>query len=133
MPSPACSSTSRRFGPFCENGAELLVEDVNLHDAQPREWHLEHGAVVLTFLAGDLQRGYESVRLSYREAQLEGATPSEVARWLGSQGTEVWYDEVDLAGDSLPAQLLLWPEGEFSITFSALQVDRRPVSPHERR
>src|SRR5688572_10755448 len=75
------------------NGADLLVEEVNLHDAQPRIWRLEGDQVHLRVLAGDLQRGYEVIDLRYVGASVTG-DPTAYERWLLAPGTEVLYDEI---------------------------------------
>ena len=114
------------------DGAGLLVEDVNLHDAVPKGWSVTEGAIVWTLVAGDLQRGYEFAELRYGNGRVPDATEEEILRFFSAQDVEVWYDEVDITADGYVHRVLMWPDGEFSVTFDALTVTRRPASPSDR-
>ena len=57
--------------PRLRNGAERLVQGVNMHDGQIQSFEYRHdGALVVRALVGDLQVGYEYVELSFVDAEL---------------------------------------------------------------
>ena len=113
------------------HGAEALLEDVNLHDAQPHSFQVADDTVALQVLAGDLQHGYEWIELRYVGAAVGSA--DEVLAWIDLPGCEVLYDEVDVSGDEYVHRLLLDPVGEFTVRFQALEVHRAPAIPDDRR
>jgi hypothetical protein len=117
------------------DGADELIASVNLHDAQVQEWACADGVFKLRVLAGDLQRGYEFVTLLYEDAELHGATAGDLARWRVTEpGVDFIEDEVDIRPDGrYEHRLLLWPEGEFAVTFRALRLAFEPAQPSHRR
>jgi hypothetical protein len=57
--------------PRLHDGAERLIQGVNLHDGQIQSFEYRPGgALVLRALVGDLQVGYEFVELSFVDAEL---------------------------------------------------------------
>lgn len=122
--------------PRLSHGAEKLVKDVNLHDAQIHSFEYRPGELlVVRALIGDLQVGYEFIELSYIDAELglEAGTTIDSLRLFDTE-TEILYDEVDVddSGRFLH-NVLLWPRGDYEVSFTALREHRQSASPHDRR
>ena len=122
--------------PRLRDGAERLIQGVNLHDAQIQSVeHQPGGALVLRALVGDLQVGYEFVELSFVGAELRlepGATIDSLR--LYDAETEIIYDEVDVQTDGrFVHRVLLWPQGEYEVVFTSLTERREEASPSDRR
>jgi hypothetical protein len=118
------------ISPSLRDGAEQLVSSIYLHDAQILERSLHGGTFELAVLAGDLQRGYERLRLVYEDATVADTSPPA----LNDANLEIVADEVDLAGEGgFEHRLLLVPDGEISIRFGSLRVTREPATPSERQ
>lgn len=122
----------RSVAPTLDHGAEHLVIDINLHDAVAKACTIDGGSLAIRFVAGDLQRGYEFVELTYLGATIRGASAEDIHAWLTAPETEVWYDEVDRRGERYIHRYLLHPDGEFDLEFSRLQVNREPAQPDDR-
>ena len=119
------------IGPQLRNGAEELIASVNLHDAQILSANTGGATFHLRVIAGDLQRGYERLSLTYDDVVSEGLVVDSETH---ADVSEIVHDEVDLSPDSrFEHRLLLWPEGELCIRFRTLQVQRQPASPADRR
>lgn len=118
--------------PLLSAGAEQLVQDVNLHDAVPKNCTVDEPTIMLQFVAGDLQRGYEFVDLTYSEARVSGATVADVRRWLTDPSAEVLYDEVDLEEGRFVHRYLVNPGREFDVRFSGVELRRLPAQPSNR-
>lgn len=116
--------------PLLSAGADHLVQDVNLHDAVPKGCTVGDPTILLRFVAGDLQRGYEFVELTYSDAHLSGATVADVRDWLTE--AEVLYDEVDLDDGRFVHRYLLGPGREFDLHFSGVELRRLPALPSDR-
>lgn len=122
--------------PQLRDGAERLVRRVNLHDGQIQSFEYRPGgAPVVRALVGDLQVGYEFVELSVVDAELRlgpGATIDSLR--LKDAETEILYDEVDIEADGrFVHRVLLWPQGEYEVVFTALSERREEASPSDRR
>src|SRR4051794_27936620 len=78
---------------------------VDLHDARVTEVVLgpEPGRVTLVLRAGDLQRGYAIVRVTYGGASVD---PALLER-LADRAHDVLYDEVDREGTGYVHRMLL--------------------------
>lgn len=118
--------------PLLGAGAEHLVQDVNLHDAVPKDCMVDEPTVELRFVAGDLRRGYEFVHISYSEAHVSGATVADVRRWLADPSAEILYDEVDVEEGRFVHRYLVHPGREFDVRFSGVEVRRLPAQPSDR-
>lgn len=118
--------------PLLSGGAEHLVQDVNLHDAVPKDCTIGEPAIVLRFVAGDLQRGYEFVELTYSDGHISGATVADVRDWLADSAAEVLYDEVDLDEGRFVHRYLLDPGHEFDLYFSGVELRQLPAQPSDR-
>lgn len=110
--------------PLLSAGADRLLRDIHLHDAVPKECEIGDPTIVLRFVAGDLQRGYELVELTYSDATVSGAVVGHVRDWLADSATEVVHDEVDLDGDGFVHRYLLHPWHEFDVRFSSVTLRR---------
>ena len=122
--------------PLLVDGAEHLVTSVHLHDGQVAQWTYEPDvSFVVRVLVGDLQRGYEWLDLSYGDASLVGTAESDLGRWWNAElPNEIIEDEIDRVSDHrYEHRMLLWPDGEVGVRFSALLVGRRPATPSDRR
>ncbi len=123
--------------PQLADGAEQLLASVHLHDGQIASWTYEAGSsFVMRVLAGDLQRGYEWLTLSYGDASLMGTTENDLRGWWNADGfpNEIIEEEIDLVGDHrYEHRMLLWPDGEVGLQFGSLTVDRQPADPSDRR
>ena len=113
--------------PRLSDGAERLVQEVALHDAQIHSFEYRaHDALVVRALVGDLQVGYEFVELNFVDAELRlepGATIDSL-RFLDTE-TEILHDEVDVEADGrFVHRVLLWPQGEYEVVFTALSERR---------
>lgn len=121
--------------PLLSNGAERLIEDIYLHDAQIRSFDVLGDVLAMRALIGDLQVGYEFIDLRYDGAELR-LEPGASIRSLRLQkrGTEIIYHEVDVEGDGrFLHRVLLWPRGEYEVAFAALTEQREPATPADRR
>ncbi len=122
--------------PGLTSGAERLADGINLHDAQVHVFDLRPGeALVLRALIGDLQVGYEFIELTYidPELRLEPGATIESLRLFDAE-TEIVYDEIDLEPDGrFVHRVLLWPDGEYEVTFTALTERREAADPRDRR
>ncbi|MFF2368950.1 hypothetical protein [Agromyces sp. NPDC058110] len=122
--------------PRLSNGAERLIQEINLHDAQIHAF--EHRAdhdLVMRALIGDLQVGYQFIELTFHDSQLrlEPGSTLESLRLLDDE-TEIIYDEVDVQSDGrFVHRVLLWPEGEYEVIFTSLAERREPSAPSARR
>lgn len=126
----------RAVRPLLSRGAERLIDDINLHDAQIQFLkHQQDGALELRALVGDLQVGYELITLSYLEADLRlGDEATLDSLKLDAAGTEIIYDEIDVAPHGrFTHSVLLWPDGEYEVTFAALIENRAPATAGDRR
>jgi hypothetical protein len=118
--------------PLLSAGAERLVHDVNLHDAVLKDCTVDDPTIMLRFVTGDLQRGYEFVDLTYSEAHVSGATVADVRRWLADPSAEVLYDEVDLEEGRFVHRYLVHPGREFDLRFCGVELRRLPAQPSDR-
>jgi hypothetical protein len=124
------------IGPRLKNGAEARVTSIHLHDGQVREWEYQPGeSFVVCVLVGDLQVGYEWLTLGYRDASLTGTSELDLTGWWSTlPPNEIIEDELEVTDvERYEHRMLLWPEGEVGVQFGALDVDRRPASPSDRR
>lgn len=122
--------------PRLASGAEQLLGTVSLHDGQVATWSYEPGvSLTVRVLVGDLQKGYEWLRLGYSGATLIDTTEADLHRWWKADelATEIIEEEVDIAGEHFEHRMLLWPEGEVAVRFRGLTVERSSASPNERR
>ncbi|GAA1767305.1 hypothetical protein [Agromyces humatus] len=122
--------------PRLRDGAERLVQGVNLHDGQIQSFEYRpDGALVVRALVGDLQVGYEFVELSFVDAELRlepGATIDSL-RFHDAE-SEIVYDEVDVEADGrFVHRVLLWPQGEYEVVFTALSERREEATSRDRR
>ena len=117
------------------DGSDALVTDVNLHDAQVQSWSFEpDGSFLLTVLIGDLQVGYETVTLRYEAATTHPSANELSELHLGSKGTEIRYDEVDITPNgNYQHSILIHPAGELDISFKSIEVRRAPATAVDRR
>lgn len=122
--------------PRLRDGAERLVHGINLHDGQIQSFEYRpDGALAVRVLVGDLQVGYEFVELSFVDAELRiehGATIDSL-RFQDAE-TEILYDEVDVEADGrFVHRVLLWPQGEYEVVFTALTERREEARSSDRR
>lgn len=122
----------RAMLPLLSAGADGLLRDVNLHDAVPKECEIGEPTIVLRFVAGDLQRGYEFVEITYSDARVSGAVVGQVRDWLADPSTEVVHGEVDLDRDRFVHRYLLHPWHEFDVHFSSVTLRRSAAQPSDR-
>lgn len=122
----------RRSAPILEDLAAL-----NLHDAQVQWWDLTEEQFRWGLLIGDLQSGYQLAAVAYRGASLLGADQQLLASaGLGtSADVELLSDELDARdGDGrFEHRFKFWPDLEFAVAFSAVDVTLSPASPQDRR
>jgi hypothetical protein len=121
--------------PDLSDGAEQLPT-INVHDGQVQRWDHEPGQLFrLVLLIGDLQRGYESLKLEDTDADATGSGHADQAtQTLAEPGVEVVYDEIDRAGDGrYEHRVLFWPDGELTIRFRSLRISRDPAAADQRR
>lgn len=122
--------------PRLGSGAERLVQDINLHDAQIHAFeHRADNVLVVRALIGDLQVGYEFIELAFLDShlRLEPGSTLESLRLLEDE-TEIAYDEVDVeANGRFVHRVLLWPRGEYEVVFASLSERREPAPPSARR
>ncbi|UOE25502.1 hypothetical protein [Agromyces soli] len=122
--------------PRLSGGAELLLDGINLHDAQIHSFeHGTDGSLAMRALIGDLQVGYSFIELTFVDAEvrLEAGRDGEELSLTGP-GVEIHYDEIDVQPDGrFVHRVLLWPDGEYEVTFSALTEHRVPADPSDRR
>jgi hypothetical protein len=123
--------------PHLADGAEQLLSSVHLHDGQVAAWTYEPGrSFVIRVLAGDLQRGYEWITLTYGDATLVDTDESDLRRWWSADAipNEIIQEEVDCVGDDgYEHRMLLWPDGDVCLRFRALTIGRMPAHPSDRR
>ncbi len=114
--------------PFIGNGAEQLLDAVNLHDALLRSWRYEPGVeLLLEVVIGDLQSGYEDVQLRYGGAEIDDTTAEALEGLQNGEHAQMLYDEVDVIRDGrYEHRIIAWPSGEMAIRFHDLRVQRRP-------
>ncbi len=112
---------------FTGNGAEQLLDAVNLHDALLRSWRYEPGVeLLLEVTIGDLQVGYEDVHLQYGGAEIDEATAQVLENLHDGEGGEMLYDEVDVTQDGrYEHRIIAWPSGEMAIRFHDVRLQRR--------
>jgi hypothetical protein len=114
-------------------GVRQLLK-TSLDDAQVQEWSVDLQVVVVRLLAGDLQRGYQFVSLTYRGAELIGATVDDLRSWSLNTEGELLSDEVELSGAGRYEHRLLFdPLGEFAVRFDSVEVVTAPANPANRR
>lgn len=122
--------------PRLSNGAERLIQEINLHDAQIHAFeHRPDNVLVIRALIGDLQVGYQFIELTFLDSQvrLEPGSTLESLRLLDDQ-TEIIYDEVDVEADGrFVHRVLLWPQGEYEVVFANLTEHREPATRSARR
>ena len=127
---------NREVLPRLSNGAERLLRDINLHDAQIRFFEQRPANVLaIGALIGDLQVGYESIELRFVESRirLEPGSTLDSLKLLDSR-TQILYDEVDIEADGLFVhRVLLSPRGEYEVVFSSLTEHREPADRSARR
>lgn len=113
------------------SGAERLL-DTNVHDGVIDSLRqLDSDLVELRALIGDNQVGYEWLFVRYRGASLTIVEPG----FGTGAGTayEMLRDELAVAiGYSFVHSVITWPQGEFDIEFTAVDVTRTPGSSDER-
>jgi hypothetical protein len=122
--------------PRLTRGADRLLDSIHLHDGQVRSFdYRPRHMLQVCVLIGDLQVGYEFVEMSYAEAELgleAGVTISSLN--LFGSDTEIIYDEVDTTSDGrFVHRVLLWPEGQYEVVFTAFADRRTPATPADRR
>ena len=122
----------RRRAPALENVAAL-----NLHDAQVQCWDLTEEQFRWSLLIGDLQSGYQFAAVAYRGASLHGADRQLLAsaRLDTSADVELLSDELDARDDDgrFEHRFKFWPDLEFAVAFSAVDVALSPASSQDRR
>lgn len=122
--------------PRLHSGADRLLDSIHLHDGQVRSFDDKpRDTLQVRVLTGDLQVGYEFVEMSYAEAelQLDAGVTMRSLNLFGSD-VEIIYDEVDIASEGrFVHRVLLWPEGEYEVVFSAFADRRTPATPADRR
>jgi hypothetical protein len=105
----------------------------SLHDGRLETWQADlPDRLVLSVICGDLQRGYERLRIEYRHAELVGTDEHRLAGWLADPQTEWLEHEVDALSDGrFEHRHLLWPSGEFAVRFAEISVTAAPATPKE--
>lgn len=122
--------------PRLSGGAERLLDGINLHDAQIHSFERgRDGNLAMRALIGDLQVGYEFIELTFMDAEVRlqaGHDGEELS--LTARGVEIHYDEIDVQADGrFVHRVLLWPDGEYEVTFTALAEHRVPAEASDRR
>ena len=118
-----------RMAGLLGDGAELLIEEINLHDARFLSLREATDRVSLRVVMGDLQRGYEFAELTYHDAVVFGSDlPTEQ---LSEDDLLVGYDEVDSVDGRYEHRMFFWPSGELGIRFGRLEVSRSPAKPSD--
>lgn len=109
---------------------------LNLHDAQIQWWELTGAQFRWSLLIGDLQSGYQLVEITYRAAALMGINPSALvaADLETSADAELLSDELDARDDGrFEHRFRFWPDHEFGVVFSDVDVALTPASLQDRR
>jgi hypothetical protein len=100
-----------------------LARELNLHDGLIRRAVYDRSGreLRLELRCGDNQMGYFDLDLMYFGAILDQADITALQGAARDSETEVWYDEVDLAGDgAFLHRVLFHPSRECEIMFRAL-------------
>lgn len=122
----------RRIAPALEDLAAL-----NLHDAQVQWWELTEEQFRWSLLIGDLQSGYQLAAVAYRGASLLGVDQHLLASAAldTSADVELLSDELDAreVDGRLEHRFKFWPDLEFAVAFSAVDVALSPASSQDRR
>jgi hypothetical protein len=106
-----------------------LAHEVNLHDAliEQIRWRSSARELVLELVAGDIQAGYQTVKLRYVGALLGRARMETLRAVACSRETSILYDEVDIDDKGeLTHRLLFEPRDELTIDFAELRLEVRP-------
>lgn len=109
---------------------------LNLHDAQVQWWDLTGGQFRWSLLIGDLQSDYQFASLAYRDSSLLGVDVQVLAsaRMDTSAEVELLSDELDTRVDGrFEHRFRFWPDIEFGVAFSAVEVTLSPASSQDRR
>ncbi len=111
-----------------------LAREVNLHDAlfEQVTWNPASKKLHMSLIAGDVQRGYETVKLTYLGAILSDRSIESLHTAVCDRETQLLHDEVDLHDDdgglTKTHRLLFWPHRELAIDFRELRLERTPRS-----
>lgn len=112
------------------------LADLNLHDGQVQRWDLTETEFRWSLLIGDLQSGYQLATVTYRAPSLLGVEPWALtaARLDTSPDVELLSDEVDMRAEGLfEHRFRFWPDLEFGVAFSQVEVALGPGSSGDRR
>ena len=110
-----------------------FIATVSLHDAEVRLARAQRdGTFRLGLRAGDQQRGYVDVDLTYEGVEALEGVPS-IRRVLNRSDVEVVRDEVDVASppDGFEHRLLFAPEGEILVRFKNFDFVVTPAASRE--
>jgi hypothetical protein len=122
----------RRIAPALKDLVAL-----NFHDAQVQWWDLIGEQFRWSLLIGDLQSGYQFAAVAYRSASLLGVDQQLLtsADLDTSADVELLSDELDTRDDDgrFEHRFRFWPDLEFAIAFSAVDVTLSPASSQDRR
>lgn len=112
-----------------------VLADLDLHDALIDDVILDEDAQLVTMrlVAGDLARGYVFLTLTYHGGSFIGPDLQQVERLVNDPETEILLQEVDmLFPGRFEHRLLLWPEGELTVQYSALSLAMTPARERKR-
>jgi hypothetical protein len=104
---------------------------ISLHDAHFKAVDFDQPMrqLRLVLRCGDRQVGYFDLSLRYDDVTIVDKTPKGIVALANDPRAEVLYDEVGLFGEAhFEHRLILWPDGEVALQFSALTLARADVS-----
>jgi hypothetical protein len=103
----------------------------NLHDSLPESVIVDriNKSILLTVLAGDLSSGYFKLTITYYDVDIDDIDISTFSHVLGHPNSELLFDEVDIVNEGkFVHRILFYPYGEFTITFSSINIERAEVN-----
>jgi len=116
-------------GPKLPPDLVRLTSEFSLHDAKVDRIELNGDCDThLTLVTVIDPDEFFELRLTYSDAFPWGADLSTIREWLTDSRTVIDRDEVDYENGHAQHRLLLWPEGEFYLSFADLKLESKSVA-----
>jgi hypothetical protein len=113
-----------------------VLAGIDLHDALFDDVSVDEDErlVTMRLVAGDVERSYVFLTLTYHSGGFVATDLPEVERLVNGRETEILVQEVDMAfSGRFEHRLLLWPEGELEVQCSNLSLAMTPARERKRR